>query len=629
MKPPGPLAVTRRRFVQGAAGGGASFLWPRALTAAPLQDAWALEIAEVPVTVTGRQARATVANGTLPAPTLRFRQGEHVTIHVTNRLREPTSLHWHGLRLPAAMDGVPGLTFRGILPGETFTYRFPVVQTGTYWYHSHSGMQEQTGLYGALILEAAVADTAASVRDHVILLSDWTDQDPMDVVANLKQEGDYYSTDRPSLAGLAREARADGAGTAFRDRLRWEGMRMSPNDIADVTGATYTFLVNGKPPAGNFTALFEPGERVRLRFINASSMTTFDVRIPGLALTMIAADGSDIDPVTVDAFRIGVAETYDAIVTPPVAAAYTIFAQAEDRSGYARATLAPRPGMAGFVPAMDARPVRTMADMGMAMGGMKMAGMAAPVPAGNGMKNMPGMDMSGMRHASATTPPPPADDGMRDMPGMDVSGMRHASATPPPAPADNGMKDRAGIDMSGMRYASAAPPAPAPVHLAGKPDVDNVAAHPTDRLAEAGDGLPVTGRRTLTYADLKSRVARPFVPPSRDVVFHLTGNMERWVWGFDGKKFSEAGPVRVALGERVRFVLINDTMMEHPIHLHGFLFELENGQDGNFPLKHTVNVKPGERASFVFSADTPGHWAFHCHLLYHMETGMFRTILVA
>jgi CopA family copper-resistance protein len=474
------------------------------------------------------------------------------------------------------MDGVPGLTFRGILPGETFTYRFPVVQTGTYWYHSHSGMQEQTGLYGALILEAAVPDPAAPVRDHVILLSDWTDEDPMDVVANLKQEGDYYSTDRPSLAGLVRDARADGAGTALRDRLRWEGMRMSPNDIADVTGATYTFLVNGQPPAGNFTALFEPGERVRLRFINASSMTIFDVRIPGLALTMIAADGSDIDPVTVDAFRIGVAETYDTVVTPLVAAAYTIFAQAEDRSGYARATLAPRHGMAAFVPAMDARPVRTMADMGMAMGGMKMAGMGVP------------------RHL-----PAPADDGMKDMAGMDMSGMDHARATPPP------------------------------VHLAGKPDVDNVAADPTDRLAEAGDGLPVAGRRTLTYADLKSRAARPFVPPSRDIVFHLTGNMERWVWGFDGKKFSEVGPVRVALWERVRFVLINDTMMEHPIHLHGFLFELENGQDGNLPLKHTVNVKPGERTSFVFTADTAGHWAFHCHLLYHMETGMFRTILVA
>ncbi len=602
--------LTRRRFSQGFVCTAAAAAYPWRNTAhagvpSLVGSQFALRIGAQPVNITGTPAVATTVNGLMPAPTLHMRQGDVVTIDVTNHLDEPTSLHWHGLRLPAAMDGVPGLTFRGIKPGETFTYRFPIIQSGTYWYHSHSGMQEQTGLYGALILERGGASPAQHDRDHIILLSDWTDQDPMQIVSNLKQEGDFYSTHRPSVADLA--AARGGMGAALSRGLAWDRMRMSPTDIADVTGSAYTFLINGLPPAANWTGLFDAGERVRLRFINASSMTTFDVRIPGLALTIIAADGSDIDPVTVDEFRIGVAEVFDAVVTPTDASAYTIFAQAQDRSGYARATLAPRPGMAASVPALDPRPVRTMADMGMRMDGMKMAGEAARPeavgarPTGAGRQGsarsdgMPGMDMGGM-----------------DMAGMDMGGDRKASASP---------------------QAAAPPIAPArgidPARLGARIAVDHVAADPASRLAEPGDGLGQDRRRVLTYADLRSAHARPNIVPTREILFHLTGNMDRWIWGFDGKKFSETGPVRVALGERIRFILVNDTMMEHPIHLHGFLFELENGQDGRLPLKHTVNVKPAERASFVFIADTPGHWAFHCHLLYHMETGMFRTILVA
>lgn len=510
-----------------------------------------------------------------------------LTINVANRLAEPTSIHWHGLRLPSAMDGVPGLTFRGIDPGETFTYRFPLRQSGTYWYHSHSGMQEQTGLYGPLIIVPRTPEPYTYDREYVVMLSDWTDEDPMTVVSNLKQQGDYYNYQRRTLGTFRQDARKEGLNAALADRRMWGKMRMSPTDIMDVTGSTYTFLVNGQPPAANWTGLFTPGERVRLRFINASSMTTFDVRIPGLPLSMVQADGNDIEPVSVDEFRIGVAETYDVIVTPPEAAAHTIFAQAQDRSGYARGTLAPRAGMTAVVPPLDLRPLRTMTDMGMSMSSKDMAGM-----------DMNKMDMSSMS----------AED-MAKMPGMD-----HGTES---APAPSGV---ARVNADGVD----------PKSLTHQPNVDNMAMATRNRLADAGAGLDGNQRRVLTYADLRSLQPNPTEgPATREIEFHLTGNMERWVWGFDGKKFSEAEPVRIKLGERVRFVLINNTMMEHPIHLHGFFTSLENGQGEHLPLKHTVNVKPGEKLAYVFTADTPGHWAFHCHLLYHMETGMFRTVLVA
>jgi FtsP/CotA-like multicopper oxidase with cupredoxin domain len=556
-EPAAPGRSTRRQFVQGLllANCTGGILWRSAAAAQMPQldgSTFDLVIDSLPVNLTGRSRLATVANGSLPAPTLRIRQGDTVTINVTNRLTEPTSLHWHGLRLPADQDGVPGLTFSGIRPGATFTYRFPILQAGTYWYHSHSGMQEQTGLYGPLILVPRDPEPYPYDRDYVILLSDWTDEDPMSIASNLKQQSDYYNYQRQTLATLRAEARQNGLKSALQERFRWARMRMSPTDIMDVTGSTYTFLVNGRPPAANWTGLFRPGEKLRLRFINGSSMTTFDVRIPGLSLSVVAADGNDIEPVAVEEFRIGVAETYDVIVEPRDDRAYTVFAQAQDRSGFARGTLATRAGMSAAVPALDPSPLRTMADMGMA-----------------------GMDMSKM------------------MPGMDMSRM--------PAPA-----------------------------LRGRPEVDNTALQPTDRLGEPGTGLDNNGPRVLVYADLKALNPDTDIrPPARDLEFHLTGNMQRWIWGFDGRKFSEVGPIRIKLGERVRFVLINDTMMEHPIHLHGFLVSLENGHDGHLPLKHTINVKPGERLSFIYTADTPGHWAFHCHLLYHMETGMFRTVLIA
>ena len=536
-----------------------------------------LTIGKMPVNITGKRCMATVVNNAMPGPVLRLKEGDDVTIRVTNKLSETSSIHWHGIKLPNPMDGVPGLTYAGIAPGETFTYRFPVQQSGTYWYHSHSGMQEQTGLFGPLILEPQNPEPYRYDREYVVVLSDWTDEDPMTIVSNLKQQSDYYNFQQRTLGTFIEDASRDGLGPTLKDRLTWGDMRMSPTDIMDVTGATYTYLINGQPPANNWAGLFRTGERVRLRFINSASMTTFDVRIPGLPLIVVQADGSDVEPVEIDEFRIGVAETYDVIVEPKEDRAYTIFAQAQDRSGYARATLATRAGMVAETPPMDSPPLRTMADMGMA--------------------DMSGMNMSGMPMNSSTS----------DMPGRDMSAMN----TTPRMPSSNA----SGVD---------------PKTLPDNPQVDNTAMAAQSRLNEAGTGLDGNGRRVLRYSQLKSIAPVDYpAEATRDIEFHLTGNMERFVWGFDGKKFSEASPVPVKLGETVRFVLINDTMMEHPIHLHGFLFNVENGQGSRQPLKHTINVKPGERTSFVYTADVPGRWAFHCHLMYHMETGMFRTVLVS
>ena len=470
-------------------------------------------------------------------------------------------------------------------------------------------------MYGALVIESRWGEVHAFDREHVIVLSDWTDEDPMTVVANLKMESDFYNRQERTLGTFFDDAGRMGFGAALNDRLMWGDMRMSPSDIMDVNGSTYTFLVNGRPPAANWTALFESGERVRLRVINASAMTTFDIRIPGLELEVVQADGVDVQPVAVEEFRIGVAETYDVIVTPEAETAYTIFAQAQDRSGYARATLAPREGMSAPVPAMDPRPLRTMADMGMDHNAMNMDHGAMPMGDAPAMLGIANMDHGAMPMGDA-----PA------MPGMDHENMDH-----------NAMNmDHANMPMSN---APAMPGASAivenadgidPTTLRGHPNVANLAEMPRTKLAEAGTGLDGNGRRVLTYADLRSISPHDdLTPPSRTIEFHLTGNMERFVWGFNGKKFSESEPIRIQLGEKVRFTLINNTMMEHPIHLHGFFTVLENGQGNFLPLKHTVNVKPGERLSYFFFAHTPGHWAFHCHLLYHMETGMFRTILVS
>jgi CopA family copper-resistance protein len=457
------------------------------------------------------------------------------------------------------MDGVPGLSFAGIPPGETFVYEFPVPQSGTYWYHSHSAFQEQTGLYGALIVEPKGGYAYSFDRDYVVLLSDWTDENPHTVFSNLKFQSDYYNHRRRTVGTFFEDARTKGLGQTISDRLEWGKMRMSPTDILDVSGATYTYLMNGHAPAANWTALFRPGERIRLRFINGSSMSIFDVRIPGLPMSVVQTDGNDVEPVTVDQFRIGTAETYDVIVEPREDQAFTIFAQAEDRTGFARGTLAPRAGMAAAIPALDPRPLRTMADMG----------------------------MGGMDHGA--------------MGGMDHAAMGHGSAGESGSPA-----------------------------LQGRVGVDNVAMAPKDRSGEPLDGVP-EGRRVLSYRDLRAiKPGDDPRPPGREIVLHLTGNMERFMWGFDGKKFSEAGPILLQRGERVRFTLVNDTMMEHPMHLHGLWSELENGQDDAYrPYKHTILVRPGERVSFLVNADEPGRWAFHCHLLFHMESGMFREVRVA
>ena len=611
---------SRRRFVQGLAVAGAVGSAGRAARGAEAEEgrgvaqlsgsSFELVVTETPANVTGRPRMAVTLNGSRPGPTLYWTQGETVTLAVTNHLREPTSIHWHGIRLPADMDGVPGLSFRGIMPGETFTYRFPVSQSGTYWYHGHSGMQEQLGLHGALVLRPSGPEPHPFDREHVVLLTDWTDEDPMTVVSNLKMQGDYYDYGQRTVGDLVHELGRDGLARTVSERSMWARMRMSPTDILDVSGATYTYLVNGQPPLANWTGLFKPGERVRLRLVNASSMTIFDLRIPGLKMSVVQSDGCDVHPVEVDQLRIGTAETYDVIVTPPQARAYTLFAQALDRSGYARATLAPSLGMSAAVPPMDPRPVRTMADMGMAMAGGGMQGMGGSAP------KVIGKDQPGDLNPSATP-----SDGPHVVTG---GGMKMGMAAGMAGPND--MAPMSGVRDLPVSDASRA----APARLTRNVNVDNVAVQPSNQLGEAGDGLEADGRRTLVYTDLKALAPSPDLrEPTREIVFHLTGNMQRWTWGFDGEKFAQAPPVHLKLGERVRFILVNDTMMEHPIHLHGLYSEVENGQGDRMPLKHTVLVKPGERMSYLVSADTPGHWAFHCHLLYHMETGMFRTVVVS
>ena len=631
--------ITRRRFVQGLVAGGviAGFdLWrwqalamksiaePAVLTG----NHFDLVIDQTPVNFTGRSGVATAINGSIPGPLLRWREGDTVTISVTNRLKVPTSIHWHGIRSPADMDGVPGLSFPGIAAGETFTYRIPVKQSGTYWYHSHSRFQEQTGHYAPLIIDPVGKDPIEYDREYVIMLSDWTDENPETVFSNLKQQSDYYNFHQRTAGTFVSDVRKKGLGTAISDRLMWGAMNMNPTDILDVSGATYTYLINGHPPAANWTALFRPRERVRLRFINGLSMTIFDVRVPNLPMTVVQTDGNDVEPVTVDEFRISVAETYDVIVQPQAASAFTIFAQSMDRSGYARATLAPRSGMNAPIPPMDPRPLLTMVDMGMAMGNMPGMTMGTASPSATPLApqhGMPGMKMNNMQGMNMGD----------DMSGMDMGRMpgMKAEAKPPAARGPLAMPfPQPGPETTGLPAPPTAgkPSSPKPVALHEGPQVDNVAEAPTERLSEPGAGLNVNGRRVLTYTDLRARYrgADPR-PPEREIEIHLTGNMERFIWGFNGVKFSSAEPIELKLGERVRFILVNDTMMEHPIHRHGLLSELENGNGELRPYKHTINVKPGERLSYLVSADTPGQWAYHCHLLYHMEAGMFRAVIVS
>jgi CopA family copper-resistance protein len=639
--------VSRRDFVRALAISGAMSAvgalrgWPAFAESDPHTPAiltgthFDLTIESLPVNFTGHQSFAIAVNGSVPGPTLRWREGNTVTLAVTNRMKKSTSIHWHGVRVSADMDGVPGLSYRGIEPGETFLYRFPVKQSGTYWYHSHTRFQEQTGLLGALVIEPEDDDSIQFDREYVVMLTDWTDTNPEMVFSNLKEESGYYNFHQWTVGTFFSDVKKRGFGRTVSDRLMWARMNMTPADFADVTGATYTYLLNGNPPHANWTAQFKPGEKIRLRFINGSSMTFFDLRIPGLPMTVVQADGNDVEPVVVDEFRMGVAETYDVIVEPKESTAYTIFAQSVDRSGYARGTLATREGMAAEVPPMDPRPLRTMVDMGMGkMGGMNMAGMDGMTD--QDMKGMPGMGTVPESSAPAGETGGDHDMDTQNMPGMDMSGsekntppmkMGHHETIPFRQPGPGVMPVMV-APAAGYREAKLEPSNPVHMHLG--PEVDMLPANITERLNDPGDGLNNIGRRVLTYADLRARYrGADGRPPTREIELHLSGNMQRYIWGFNGEKFSQSKPIELKLGERIRIVLVNDTMMEHPIHLHGLWSELENGHGAFNPYKHTVIVKPSERVSYLVSADTPGKWAYHCHLLYHMEAGMFRTVVVS
>lgn len=528
------------------------------------------------IDIGGKDGTAITLNGSIPGPIVRLKEGKEAVIHVTNEMDEDTSVHWHGILLPAEMDGVPGVSFPGIKPGQTFTYRYPVKQNGTYWYHSHSGVQEQSGHYGPLIIDPVEPGPFKYDREYVVMLSDWTFEDPMKIFAKLKKMSDYYNFKKRTLSDFFHDTSKKGFGPTMSDRLAWGRMRMSPTDIADVTGYTYTYLVNGLPPSANWTALFKSGEHIRLRFINGSAMSYFNVRIPGLKMTVIQADGQYIKPVEVDEFQIAVAETYDVIVNPSEDSAYTIFAESMDRSGYALGTLATQPGMKASIPAMRERPLRTMIDMGMSM---------------DNMDNMKDMEMN--------------DSGAES---SQKSHHHHSSMNMEAGE----IVARHGPDHHGPGNAS-------------------VAVVERNRLGEPGTGLEDVGHRVLVYTDLKSLDRKHMKhKPDREIELHLTGNMEHYMWSFDGKKFSEVkGPIPFKYGERVRLTMVNDTMMEHPIHLHGMWMILDNGNGEYNPRKHTISIKPAERLSVEIDADAPGNWAFHCHLLYHMEAGMFRIVNVS
>ena len=557
-------AVSRRTFVKGLAAGGALAgvgAWDlRALAQGPSRNpqqvlrgtSFDLSIDDTPMNFTGAPRIAQTINGSIPGPILRWREGDTVTLRVANRLGDQdTSIHWHGVVLPAEMDGVPGLIFHGIRPGETFTYRFEVRQSGTFWYHSHSGFQEQRGVYGPLVIEPRGDNPITADREHVILLSDWTDETPERVFAKLKKQSDYYNFNKRTLGDFFKDVRKQGLRATTADRQAWGEMRMNPTDLADVGGATYTHLMNGVTPTGNWTGLFKSGERVRLRFINGSAMTYFDVRIPGLKMTVVAADGMPVHPVTVDEFRIATAETFDVIVEPSGQDAFTIFAQAMDRTAYAAGTLAVRDGLRAPVPSLDPRARLSMADMGHDAG----------AHAGHNMAAMP-----------ATTHP--------------------ASES-------------------------------------GNPLVDMQATMPMSKLDDPGIGLRDNGRRVLTYSDLGSTFPDPDGrEPGRTIELHLTGHMERFAWSFNGIKFSDAEPLQLTYGERLRIVLVNDTMMTHPIHLHGMWSDLENDAGDFMVRKHTIDMPPGTRRTYRVRADALGRWAYHCHLLFHMEAGMFREVRV-
>ncbi|MFZ5533155.1 MAG: copper resistance system multicopper oxidase [Pseudomonadota bacterium] len=608
--------LSRRQFVQGLAAGGAVLglgLWPKqswALRSPGQLEVLAgtqfdLSVGETAVNYTGKTRPAITVNGSVPAPILRWREGTRVQLRVRNDLPpgsihgDSTSIHWHGILLPANMDGVPGLSFDGIGRGESYLYEFDVRQGGTYWYHSHSGFQEQGGMYGPLIIDPIAPEPFSYDRDYVVFLSDWTDMDPARLFARLKKLSEYDNYYQRTVGDFFRDVSNDGLRATLSDRAAWGRMRMTPTDLSDVNAHTYTYLMNGTTSLGNWTGLFRPGEKIRLRFINGSAMTYFDVRIPGLKMTVVEVDGQYVHPLTVDELRIATAETFDVIVEPTGQDAFTLFAQDSARTGYVSGTLAVREGLRAPVPAVDPRPLLTMADMGhgdhAAHSGHGATPAAADPHAGHGAT--PASDPHAGHGAAASVDPHAGH-------GASATAMQGAPA--------------GGMQMQAH-----------PASETGNPLVDMQTMTPAPRLSDPGIGLRGNGRKVATYADLKSLFPDPDGrEPGRTVELHLTGHMERFAWSFDGIKFADAEPLRLNYGERMRIVLVNDTMMAHPIHLHGLWSDLEDEQ-GNFHLrKHTVDMPPGTKRSYRVRADALGRWAYHCHLFFHMESGMFREVRV-
>lgn len=567
-----------------------------------------LTISRNSININSCTGSAVTVNGKIPGPLLRFREGKDAVIRVTNKLNETTSIHWHGILLPPEMDGVPGVSFAGIKPGETFEYRFPLKQSGTYWYHSHSGGQEFEGLYGPLIVDPAKPEVVSYDREYVILLSDWSFMSPMTIISKLKKDSAYFNYQKRTVADFIRDVKNEGLSKTFSERMQWQRMRMDPTDISDVTGATYTYLMNGLSPEANWTGLFRKGEKIRLRFIDAGAMTIFDVRIPGLKMTVVQADGQNVQPIEVEEFRIGPGETYDVIVEPNEEGPYAIFAETIDRSGYALGTLGTKLGQKAELPERRKRPVRTMDDMGMSMA------------------NMPSHNMSTNQESSQS-----ASNAMAGM-IMDGESGKGEKNDPHSAHTMKQMKSKPSVDSS-LPTESEIPGALAVKHGsdAHGPGNSVTPEETKSRLHEPGSGLENSSRKVLVYTDLKAVV--PFEDqrkPAREIELHLTGNMDRYMWSIDGKKYSEASdPIPFHYGERLRLTFVNDTMMEHPMHLHGMWMHLENGSGAYLPRKHTVIVKPAERLSVAVTADALGDWAFHCHMLIHMEMGMFRVVKVA
>ncbi|WP_019531457.1 copper resistance system multicopper oxidase [Dasania marina] len=643
--------VSRRRFVTGMAAGSAllslgmgimstgtanASVLPRTGPSTLRGKQFDLTIGYQDVNFTGAPSVATTVNGSLPAPVLRWREGDRVTLRVKNNLSVDTSIHWHGMILPTGMDGVPGLSFAGIKPGSSFEYQFDVKQSGTYWYHSHSGFQEPTGVYGAIVIDPKLPDPVSYDRDHVVVLSDWSDDSPHDIYARLKKLSHYYNFRERTAADLWRDIKEKGIAQTWDERAMWNQMRMSETDISDVTGYTYTYLMNGVTPDDGWVGLFKRGEKIRLRFINASSMSIFDVRIPGLKMTVVAADGQNVQPVSVDEFRIGVAETYDVIVEPSADSAYTLFAQTIDRTGYACGSLTPDASVRAAIPAMDKAPVLSHRDMGMAMdmdhSQHAMGAVAASKKMDHSQHEMPASkkmdhsqhDMSSMQGSDKM------DHSQHDMGAM--QGMDHSQQPM------SGMKTMAehSSDSGGQALGKAGFGSSAEIsHHASEagPQVDMQAGSPQSGLYDPGIGLrnhqQLYGRRVLNYGDLKNLYrSHDSREPTREIELHLTGNMSRYMWSVNGIKFADAEPLQLKYGERVRFTLVNDTMMTHPMHLHGMWSELETGDADYIPRKHTVIVQPGSKISYLVSADALGRWAYHCHLVYHMP-GMFREVRVS